>query len=102
MRLWPPLLWPMMSFASLLILMGLGPWDPVALTIGVGLAVAVFAASLYIATRRMRDRPRPSGFGWVIAAVTAFYAVATAVPPRSVRRMRSPRWSRGSSRSLLS
>lgn len=79
MRLWPPLLWPVMSFASLLILIGLGPWDPVALTIGVGLAVAVFAVSLYIATRRLRDRRRPSGFGWVIAAVTAFYAVATAV-----------------------
>jgi uncharacterized membrane protein YhaH (DUF805 family) len=79
MRVWPPLLWPVMSFASLLILMGLAPWDPVALTIGIGLAVAVFAAALYIATRRLRDRPRPSGFGWVIAAVTAFYAVATVV-----------------------
>src|SRR5688572_18232320 len=79
MRLWPPLLWPAMSFASLLILMGLGSWDPVALAIGVSLAVAVFAASLYIATWRTRERPRPPGFGWVIAAVTAFYAIAAAV-----------------------
>jgi uncharacterized membrane protein YhaH (DUF805 family) len=68
-----------MSFASLLILMGLGPWDPVALTVGVVLAVAVFGASLFVATRRLRDRPRPPGFAWVMAALAAFYAIAAAV-----------------------
>jgi uncharacterized membrane protein YhaH (DUF805 family) len=79
MRRWPPILWPAMSFASLLILMGLGPWDPVALTVGVVLAVAVFGASLLLATRRTRDRPRPLGLKWVMGGLTAFYAVAAVV-----------------------
>ena len=79
MRRWPPILWPVMSLASLLILMGLGPWDPVALIVGVVLAVAVFGASLRLATRRTRGRPRPPGFAWVMGALAAFYAIAAAV-----------------------
>ena len=67
-----------MSFASLLILMGLGPWDPAALAAGVVLAVVVFGASLYVATRRLRDRPRP-GLGWLLGALAAFYAIAAIV-----------------------
>jgi hypothetical protein len=65
-----------MSLASLLILMGLGPWDPVALTIGVLLALAVFGVSLLVATRGLGDRPPPSGLRWMIGALTAFYAIA--------------------------
>jgi hypothetical protein len=79
MRRWPPILWPVMSFASLLILMGLGPWDPFALVLGVVLAVAVFGASLLLATRRLRGRPRPPGFAWAMGALAAFYAIAAVV-----------------------
>lgn len=68
-----------MSFASLLILIGLGPWDPVALIVGVVLAVAVFGASLFVATRHLRDRPRPPGFAWAMGALAAFYAIASVV-----------------------
>lgn len=68
-----------MSFASLLILMGLGPWDPVALAVGVTVAVAVLVVSLVVATKRMRDRPPPTGLRWLMAALFAFYAVAAVV-----------------------
>ena len=78
MRSWPPILWPAMSFASLLILMGFGSWEPVALALGVTLAVAVFAVSLLVATRGRRDRPDP-GLRWLLAALTAFYAIAAVV-----------------------
>ena len=68
-----------MSFASLLLLMGLGSWDPVALILGTAIAVAVFAASLCVSKRRLRGRPRPPGFAWMMASLAAFYAIAAAV-----------------------
>ena len=67
-----------MSFASLLLLMGLGSWDPVALILGIAIAVTVFATSLFVATRRLRDRPAP-GLGWLMGALGAFYAIAAIV-----------------------
>jgi hypothetical protein len=67
-----------MSFASLLLLMGLGSWDPVALILGIAIAVTVFAASLFVATRRQGDRPAP-GLGWLMGALGAFYAIAAIV-----------------------
>ena len=67
-----------MSFASLLLLMGLGSWDPIALIVGIAIAVAVFAASLFVATRRLGDRPAP-GLGWLMGALGAFYAIAAIV-----------------------
>ena len=67
-----------MSFASLLLLMGLGSWDPGALILGIAIAVAVFAASLFVATRGLRDRPAP-GLGWLMGALGAFYAIAAIV-----------------------
>jgi hypothetical protein len=81
-----------MSFASLLILMGLGPWDPVALAIGVALAVVVFVVSVIVATRRMRDRPPPTGLRWLMAGLFVFYAIAavaaaTAGPAYAVAAM---------------
>jgi uncharacterized membrane protein YhaH (DUF805 family) len=78
MRRWPPIVWPAMSFASLLLLMGLGSWDPVTLALGVAIAVAVFAATLFVATRRLRDRPAP-GLGWLMGALGVFYAIAAVV-----------------------
>ena len=67
-----------MSFASLLLLMGLGSWDPVALILGIAIAVAVFAASLFVATQGLRDRPAP-GLGWLMGALGTFYAIAAIV-----------------------
>jgi hypothetical protein len=67
-----------MSFASLLLLMGLGSWHPVALILGIAIAVAVFAASLFVARRGLRDRPAP-GFGWLMGLLGAFYAMAAIV-----------------------
>jgi hypothetical protein len=78
MRVWPPILWPLISVATLLVLMGLGPRNTTTLVIGVVLILAVFAASASLALRH-RDRPLPDGFKWVLAAVVAFYAVNTAV-----------------------
>src|SRR5687768_16036469 len=78
MRTWPPRLWPAMSFASLLSLMGLGSWEQVTLGLVVTLAVAVLAVSLLVATRGRHDRPDP-GLRWLLAALTAFYAIAALV-----------------------
>jgi hypothetical protein len=66
-----------MSFASLLLLMGLGRGDTEAHVIGVVLAVAVFGVSLLVATR-LRGRPSPA-FGWMLGALAAFYAIAAVV-----------------------
>jgi NO-binding membrane sensor protein with MHYT domain len=79
MERWPPIVWPAMSLASLLILMGLGPWDPVALVLGVVLALAVFGIAVWLAFGRHRDRPLPRGFGALMAALTLFYAVNAAM-----------------------
>jgi uncharacterized membrane protein YhaH (DUF805 family) len=68
-----------MAFASLLLLMGLGTWERDALIAGVAIAVAVFAASAYLALRRWRDRPRPAGFGWMMGALAAYYVIAAIV-----------------------
>lgn len=71
-----------MSLASLLILMGLGPWDPTALILGVALALVVFGLATWLATRRWGDRPAPAGFKAIMLALAAFYlvsAVAAAV-----------------------
>jgi drug/metabolite transporter (DMT)-like permease len=74
MRTWPPLLWPAMSIASLLVLMGLGPWNPTTLILGVVLILAVFAASAYSALSGGR-RPVPDGFKWIMAVLALFYVV---------------------------
>jgi peptidoglycan/LPS O-acetylase OafA/YrhL len=78
MRPWPPILWPLMAVASLLVLMGLGPRNTTTLVIGVLLILLVFGVSAYLALRG-RDRPLPEGFKWVLAAVVGFYAINTAV-----------------------
>jgi uncharacterized membrane protein YhaH (DUF805 family) len=78
MSRWPPLIWPAMSIASLLVLMGLGPRNTTTLVLGVILILAVLGVSAYLALRR-RDRPLPGGVAWVLAALVVFYAVNTAV-----------------------
>lgn len=75
-RQWPPLLWPAMALASLLILMGLGSWKTPALVAGAVLALCVFATSAYLAVRASRDRPWPRGARAVIGAFAGFYALS--------------------------
>jgi hypothetical protein len=79
MTRWPPIVWPAMSLASLLILMGLSSGDPETLIPGVALAVAVFGVSTYLALWRRGHGPRPAAFPWLIGATTAFYLVNAVV-----------------------
>jgi hypothetical protein len=67
-----------MTVASLLILMGLGPWDPVALIIGIVIAVGVFVAAAGLAMKRSKGRPRPTWFPWLMGCIAGFYVVAAA------------------------
>jgi hypothetical protein len=79
MRAWPPLVWPLMSFASLLILMGLGPWEPAALIAGVALAIVVFAAAVRLALARSEDRRRTRMAAQAVSGVlVAFYLACAA------------------------
>jgi uncharacterized membrane protein YuzA (DUF378 family) len=77
LRRWPPILWPLMTAASLLILAGAsGDWRPGLLVAGAALALVVFGLSFYLATRGQRDRPRPPIVNWAMAGLAAFYLVA--------------------------
>jgi hypothetical protein len=78
MRRWPPIIWPIMSLSSLLILMGLSQWEWDALGLGIAGAVGVFAIALYLATRAWDDKPKPRWFGLAIGGVAAFYAICAA------------------------
>jgi hypothetical protein len=66
-----------MSIASLLVLMGLGPWNPTTLILGVVLIVAVFAASAYTAMAG-GGRRVPDGFKWIMAVLGLYYVVTAA------------------------
>jgi hypothetical protein len=77
MSRWPPLIWPGMSLAALLVLIGVGgDWNPWALAAGVVLALAVFAAAAYFAMGRWGGRPRPEGSGLALAALAGYYVIA--------------------------
>jgi hypothetical protein len=65
-----------MSFASLLILMGLSPWDPKALIPGIVLAVIAFALGVYLATRPWDGRRRPPEVVWGLGGLAVFYLIA--------------------------
>jgi hypothetical protein len=65
-----------MSFASLLILMGLGRFKPLPLALGILLAVITFGAAVRLATRRWEGGRPPPMVTWSLAGATAFYAVA--------------------------
>jgi hypothetical protein len=79
MTRWPPILWPLMALASLLILIGLSSLDAEALIPGTGLAVAVLAVALYLAVGKRDDRPMTRRVPMAIAGVVIFYAIAVAV-----------------------
>jgi hypothetical protein len=85
---WPAMVWPLMSLASLYILIGTsGTWKPTAFVVGVALALVTFGLALYLALR-----PLPGGRGprerrllWPMVALGAWYvalaaAAATAGP----------------------
>jgi hypothetical protein len=79
MRRWPPIVWPLMSIASLLILIGAtGGGRPPFLIVGGALAAAVLALSLYSATRADSARPHTRGTRLALAGLALFYLVLAA------------------------
>jgi peptidoglycan/LPS O-acetylase OafA/YrhL len=75
MKRWPPILWPAVSLASLLILMGLGGGEDWALITGTAIVVAAFIASAVLAFGALRGRPRPSWLYPLLGCLALFYAV---------------------------
>jgi hypothetical protein len=72
MRRWPPILWIVVSLASLLILMGsAGRWYLIGA--GMALVLAVYAVSAYLALGPWQDRPRPRWFFWAVGGGAAVY-----------------------------
>ncbi len=78
MKRWPPIIWPAMALASLLILMGIGGDQDWALATGIALEVAVFAASVVLALRASRGRAWASWERVLIGALAAGYVVVIA------------------------
>jgi hypothetical protein len=73
---WPPIIWPLMTFGSLLILVGSsGRVDPPLVVAGAVLALVVCAVSLYLALKGWPERPRPAIVVWAIAGVVVFYVL---------------------------
>jgi len=73
---WPPIVWPLMSLASLFLLMGLSRWDTTALVLGIALALIGFALALFVAHRRFRDRRT---LRRALLALALFYAINAAL-----------------------
>ena len=68
MTSWPPILWPLMTFGSLLILVGSSRRvDPPLVSAGAVLALVVCGVSLYLALKVWPERPRPTIVVWAIA-----------------------------------
>jgi hypothetical protein len=90
MRRWPPILWPLVYIASLLILAGgTGRWDPGLLIPGVAMVLVACAVSLYLALGPWGDRPRPPIVYWGVGGLLGIYvliaaAAATAGPEYAV------------------
>jgi uncharacterized membrane protein YhaH (DUF805 family) len=68
------MLWPAVTLASLLILLGAtGNGRPALVAAGFALTLGIFGLSLYLATRRWRDRPAPREMHWAMWGLAAFY-----------------------------
>jgi hypothetical protein len=73
---WPPLLWPTISLASLLILMGLGgKWNPDTFFPGAALALIAFGIAVYLAVTPKAPGPVPSWFKWGMLALAGWYLI---------------------------
>jgi hypothetical protein len=64
---WPPIIWPLMTFKSLLILVGSSS--------RLDSPLVVCGLSLYLALNRWSDRARPAIMIWAIAGVVVFYVL---------------------------
>jgi peptidoglycan/LPS O-acetylase OafA/YrhL len=77
---WPPIVWLLVSFGSLLVLIGAGgDWNAVAFVAGAAAILLGFALAMYLAYGRHRDRPRARGVTWLVAAVAGFYLLCVVV-----------------------
>jgi hypothetical protein len=80
MRIWPPIVWPLMSIASLLILMGgTGNGRPGFLIAGGVFAVAVLVIAVYLAVGDRRDgRPKHPAMDRAMLGAALFYVAIAA------------------------
>jgi hypothetical protein len=74
MRRWPPLLWPLISIASLLILMG-SAGHPAMVAVGLVLALVAFAAAVWLAFGDRSRGPRPTFAYVAFGAFSLIYVV---------------------------
>lgn len=72
MRRWPPILWIVVSLASVLILMG-GARRWYLTAVGLVLAFGAYAISAYLALGPWQERPRPRWFFWAVGGGIAVY-----------------------------
>jgi len=76
---WPPLIWPALSVASLLIIVGIGgEWNPEGFIPGLAIVLIGCGLSLYWAYGRRGDRSPPRGIAWLVPLTAAFYVAAGA------------------------
>src|SRR5918997_6636076 len=80
MRRWPPIVWVMVAYGSLLILVGYNGADlnPQALIPGLLLIVGAAGLSLYLAFGAWKERPRVTGVAWLVPATAVFYQLCAA------------------------
>ena len=79
MTRWPMIVWPAMTLASLLIVVGsVGRLKPELVAAGGALAFFVFLNSVYLALRRWSDRARRRRVLWAILGVGLFYLAVLA------------------------
>jgi hypothetical protein len=75
-RRYPAFLWVPVYIGSLLILNGGHPgWSTGQLVAGIGMVALACGLATYLAIGPWPGRPRPTGLGWALAGVGAFYAV---------------------------
>jgi hypothetical protein len=74
LRQWPVALWPLVSVASLLILMG-STGNAGQVLAGAALALVAFGTSVYLALSRRDGRPRPREALWPLLGLGGFYVL---------------------------
>jgi hypothetical protein len=73
MQRWPPIIWPVMAFAGLLLVMGLRAGKDWAPASAVVLEVAVVALAAHLALARRRRRPIPRWLPGLLGCLALFY-----------------------------